>query len=156
MESPHCLPNYLGFNNDFRHWHCKFKPFSTFLVLCLTSLSQFFQLPESPRWLVKHGRHAEALAVISALDNTDINDPEVQRTYIGIHETILAEGDVDSKGTNLKELFTHGRGQNFRRASLAIISQCFQQITGINLITYYAVSFKFSLVCLFLNLGTFY
>ena len=120
------------------------------------SYSAFFQLPESPRWLVKHGRHAEALAVISSLDNTDIHDPEVQRTYIGIHETILAEGDVDSKGTNLKELFTHGRGQNFRRASLAIISQCFQQITGINLITYYAVSFKFSFVCLFLDLGTLY
>ena len=145
MESPYCLPNYLSFNNDFRHWNCKFWIFSTFLVLCLTSLSQLFQLPESPRWLVKHGRHAEALAVISALDNTDIHDPEVQRTYIGIHETILAEGDVDSKGTNLKELFTHGRGQNFRRASLAIISQCFQQITGINLITYYAVSFNLSL-----------
>ena len=115
------------------------------------SYSAFFQLPESPRWLVKHGHHAEALAVISALDNTDIHDPEVQRTYIGIHEAILA---VDSKGTNLKELFTHGRGQNFRRASLAVISQCFQQITGINLITYYSVGLKFRFYCCLLNLRT--
>lgn len=113
-------------------------PIAFQIIIALIMIFGIGILPESPRWLVKHGRHAEALAVITALDNTDIDDPEVQRTYIGIHETIVAEGDLSNEGTNLKELFTHGRGQNFRRASLAVISQCFQQITGINLITYYA------------------
>lgn len=93
--------------------------------------------------MVKHGRPAEALAVISALDDKDISDPEVQRTYLGIHETIVAEGGFE-KGSHLGELFTHGRSQNFRRAALAVTAQCFQQITGINIITYYAVRSLFS------------
>ena len=93
--------------------------------------------------LVKHGRHAEALAVISALDNKHFTDDEVQRTYIAIHEAVVIEegNNVDGTSTsskntsNLRELFTNGRQQNFRRATLGVVIQCFQQITGINLIT---------------------
>lgn len=64
--------------------------------------------------------------------------------------------DVASK-SSLKELLAGGRSQNFRRVMLGVIIQCFQQvhhflverrhnltptfqITGINLITYYAAS----------------
>ncbi|KAI0069118.1 general substrate transporter [Artomyces pyxidatus] len=91
-------------------------------------------LPESPRWLVKHGRDAEALAVLSALDDKPYTDPKVQQLYHGIRETIVFDGS----STGMKELFRGGPGQNFRRASLAVVIQCFQQITGINIITYYA------------------
>ncbi|THH12256.1 hypothetical protein EW145_g156 [Phellinidium pouzarii] len=113
-------------------------PISFQIILAIIMIVGIGFLPESPRWLVKHGRHAEALAVISALDNKSINDKEVQRTYMGIHEAIIAEGELGNQKTSLKELLTHGRSQNFRRAALAITAQCFQQITGINLITYYA------------------
>lgn len=92
--------------------------------------------------LVKHGRHAEALAVISALDNKDFTDDEVQRTYIAIHEAVVIEAGADlddnsntESSSNLRELFTNGRQQNFRRTALGVVIQCFQQITGINLIT---------------------
>ncbi|KAL5494751.1 hypothetical protein ACEPAI_212 [Sanghuangporus weigelae] len=113
-------------------------PIAFQIILALIMIVGIGFLPESPRWLVKHGRHAEALSVICALDDKDISDPEVQRTYIAIHETVVAEGGFGSESTNLSELFTHGRSQNFRRAALAVTSQCFQQITGINIITYYA------------------
>ncbi|KAF9247184.1 general substrate transporter [Melanogaster broomeanus] len=105
-------------------------------------------LPESPRWLVKHGRNAEAIAVISALEDKPSGDPDVQRTYYAIREAVEIEEFVPSRSQDthdtkqkprpLRELFTNGRSQNFRRASLGVINQCFQQITGINLITYYA------------------
>lgn len=94
--------------------------------------------------LVKHGRNAEAAAVISALDDKPFSDPEVQRTYHAIREAVeIEEGSQDlytnkearSSRSQLKELFTSGRSQNFRRASLGVVNQCFQQITGINLIT---------------------
>ncbi|KAL5535988.1 hypothetical protein ACEPAF_4082 [Sanghuangporus sanghuang] len=113
-------------------------PIAFQIILALIMIVGIGFLPESPRWLVKHGRHAEALSVICALDDKDISDSEVQRTYIAIHETVVAEGGFGSESTNLSELFTHGRSQNFRRAALAVTSQCFQQITGINIITYYA------------------
>ena len=98
------------------------------------------QLPESPRWLAKHGRNAEALAVISALDGKPYTDAEVQQTYWGIREAIAAEAHLGEDSSPLRDVFSGGRTQNFRRAFLGVVIQCFQQITGINLITYYAVS----------------
>jgi len=93
---------------------------------------------------MKHGRNAEAAAVISALDDKPFSDPEVQMTYHAIREAVEIEEGSPGLGANkvakssqsqLRELFTGGRTQNFRRASLGVINQCFQQITGINLIT---------------------
>ncbi|KAK0242845.1 general substrate transporter [Armillaria nabsnona] len=96
-------------------------------------------LPESPRWLIKVGRKAEALAVISALEDKPINDPEVRQTFKAINEAVeIEEGNTPSGKVELKEILTGGRGQNFRRVVLGVVVQAFQQLTGINLITYYA------------------
>jgi hypothetical protein len=98
----------------------------------------------NPIRLVKHGRNAEAAAVISALENKPFSDLEVKRTYHAIREAMdIEEGSRDLHGNNkaktlrspLRQLFIGGRSQNLRRASLGVIIQCFQQITGINLIT---------------------
>ncbi|KAH7887856.1 general substrate transporter [Phlebopus sp. FC_14] len=126
-------------------------PIALQIVFALVMIFGMGFLPESPRWLVKHGRNAEAVAVISALEDKPVTDSEVQRTYLAIRETVAIEefglsGAQDMDETKqepksraqLKELFTGGRSQNFRRASLGVINQCFQQISGINLITYYA------------------
>jgi len=88
--------------------------------------------------------------VISALDDKPYTDPKVQQIYHGIRETILVEGSSDAGGkTSLGELFHGGPTQNFRRAVLGVVIQCFQQITGINLITYYAVSLIYLTPCMF-------
>ena len=98
------------------------------------------QLPESPRWLAKHGRDAEALAVIAALENKDYTAESVQLTYHGIREALAAESSSGgAERSALRDVFTNGRSQNFRRAFLGVVNQCFQQISGINIITYYAV-----------------
>lgn len=41
----------------------------------------------------------------------------------------MIEGD-DTGKSNLQELFHNGPSQNFRRAALGVVIQCFQQITG--------------------------
>ncbi|KAJ4482648.1 general substrate transporter [Lentinula lateritia] len=99
-------------------------------------------LPESPRWLMKAGRPAEALAVISALEDKPHTDSTVRTTFHAIKEAVALEGsNIDtlssSEKASLSELFTGGRTQNFRRVALGVIIQCFQQ-ASINLITYYA------------------
>ncbi len=78
--------------------------------------------------------------MISALDGKPPSDAGVMQTYHGIREAIAAETQFKSDATPLREVFTGGRSQNFRRATLGVVIQCFQQITGINIITYYAVS----------------
>lgn len=90
-----------------------------------------------PVRLAKHGRHAEALAVIAAVEDKPYTDADIQRTYLAIREAVVLESSLDGKkaGAQRCELVTHGRSQNFRRASLGIVVQCFQQITGINIIT---------------------
>ncbi|TFY83831.1 hypothetical protein EWM64_g200 [Hericium alpestre] len=110
-------------------------PIALQILFALLMILGIFYLPESPRWLVKHGRDAEALAVISALDDKHHTDPEVQQIYHGIREVVIME---DVQKASLGELFHGGPTQNFRRAALGVIVQCFQQITGINIITYYA------------------
>jgi len=73
---------------------------------------------------------------LSALSGTPVDDPANIKTWHGIVETIRASaGDFA-----LKELLTHGKSQHFRRTALGVLAQCFQQITGINLITYYLSS----------------
>jgi hypothetical protein len=81
---------------------------------------------------MKHGRNAEAMAVISAMEDKPPSDPEVRRTYYGIREAVAVE--TSSRGT-LRELTTGGRSQNFRRATIAVVLMMMQQLTGINLVT---------------------
>ncbi|EGO21402.1 hypothetical protein SERLADRAFT_373197 [Serpula lacrymans var. lacrymans S7.9] len=122
-------------------------PIALQLVLELILVGGIGFLPESPRWLVRHDRPAEALAVISALEDKPPSDPEVQRTFYAIREAVEmedfgtssddGEGAMKNKKSNrkasLRELVTGGRSQNFRRTIIAVMCQMFQQLTGINL-----------------------
>jgi len=87
--------------------------------------------------LLKSGQSARAMAVISALEDKPPEDRKVQQIFHAIKEAVeLEEGDsldVEGKGkrskkTSLKELFSGGRSQNFRRVALGVVIQCFQQV----------------------------
>jgi hypothetical protein len=66
--------------------------------------------------------------VLAALDNTTVHNEKVLKTFGGIADAVAAE---QAGGFAMKELFTHGRTQNFRRMMLGVLAQCFQQISGI-------------------------
>ena len=73
--------------------------------------------------------------MICALEDKEYTAPSVQHTFLGIREAIAIEERKGSDRSPLREIFTQGPSQNFRRAALGVVIQCFQQITGINLIT---------------------
>ncbi|KAG9254411.1 uncharacterized protein F5Z01DRAFT_636488 [Emericellopsis atlantica] len=106
---------------------------SFFTVIVMIGL---LYLPDSPRWLAMQGRMEEAREVTSRLLGKPIDDAAVSTEIQAITEAL----EVQSRGGGFKykELLTNGPSQNFRRTLLGILSQFFQQICGINLITYYA------------------
>ena len=94
-----------------------------------------FILPESPRWLVAHGRDTEALRVLAQVHaDGDETDDYVLMEFAEICEKVEWEKTVKPP-SYLALLFSKKYG---RRSFIGIGSQFWQQAVGINSILYYA------------------
>ncbi|KAI5270638.1 general substrate transporter [Aureobasidium subglaciale] len=91
--------------------------------------------PESPRWLLKHGKEKEATQIMARLKQCGTDNEELQKEVKELKR--INEMTSGSKLT-VKEFFSNGPDMNLWRASIAFAAQAFQQIGGINLVTYYA------------------
>lgn len=98
-------------------------------------LAFIFELPESPRWLILKGKEDEALKVLGALSARPADDPYVLSEFGAIKETVL-----EARKGGVLDLFSRDENRHLHRTCLAYVNQMFQQITGINLITYYAAT----------------
>lgn len=104
--------------------------FQIFFAAIIVGFVMF--LPESPRWLVLKNRDDDAREVLSSLLDDDPESTMVQNEFIAIKATVLEM----TKGS-FRDMFTMGEDRHLHRTMLAYINQMFQQISGINLITYY-------------------
>lgn len=104
-------------------------------AVILAALILFF--PESPRWLIDHGREEEGLKTLAKLHaNGDVNDTWVRAEFDQIQERLALEHEASAK--SYSELFTDK--SCFRRLWLAISVQVAAQMTGVSAIQYYSVA----------------
>ena len=108
-------------------------PIAFQIVFALIVLSMVLVMPESPRWLIYKNRVEEAGQVISALYDLPEEDPLVADQL----QAIRAVHSVDTKGS-FKDMFIQGPLKNRTRMFLGVSIQIISQLTGINIITYYA------------------
>ncbi|KAG4419013.1 hypothetical protein IFR04_007874 [Cadophora malorum] len=107
-------------------------PLAFQIFFCIIILAFVMSLPESPRWLVLKGRDEQAMHVLAALNDRPVDSEYVHNEYTAIKDTVL-----EMQKGSFKDLFTMGPDRHFHRTVLAYVNQMFQQISGINLITYY-------------------
>jgi len=101
----------------------------------LGTLILFF--PESPRWLIRHGRVEQGLKTLAKLHaRGDASDPWVRAEFDQIQESITLEHEASAK--SYAELFTDR--SSFRRLVLACGLQASIQMTGVSAIQYYSVA----------------
>lgn len=93
-----------------------------------------FIIVETPRWLLNHDHDVEGLIVIADLHSDgDVQDQRAKDEYHTIKETVLISR-MEGEGKSHWNVFKRYR----RRMLIAMSSQMFAQLNGINVISYYA------------------
>lgn len=114
-------------------------PNSMHLMFAGVIFTLSFMSRESPRWLIKVGRHEEALENLSILRQLPPDHPYVASEIIDINAQLDREREA-TMGTSwlgpIRELFSSKA--NLYRIQLSIMSQLLSQWSGANSITIYA------------------
>ncbi|KAI0289603.1 MFS monosaccharide transporter [Russula brevipes] len=96
-------------------------------------------LPESPRWLIKKHREADAAKALSRLTSLPVDDPEVQSELEEIRLNLKHEEEIGE--SSYLDCFRASDSRIRFRTLSGIFIQAFQQLTGINFIFYFGTTF---------------
>jgi sugar porter (SP) family MFS transporter len=123
------VSNYLlfGVSDDAWRWMLGVQAIPATLYFSLV-----FLVPESPRWLIKHGRTDEAVDVLRK-----IGEPDPVKAMKDIKDSLTAEGPgaIDASPQKQDRLFTKTYSSPI---FYAVAIAMFNQLVGINAIMYYA------------------
>jgi MFS family permease len=92
-------------------------------------------LPESPRWLLRHGHEEQATQILAALNASTIDDEQTQSQKRIILDSIKSLTGAQQH-TTFKDVFSRGKGKHLRRTLIGASSQAFQQLGGCNAVIY--------------------
>ncbi|KAI0391645.1 sugar transporter [Xylariaceae sp. FL0594] len=112
-------------------------PLALQLVFCAILFVTVPWLPESPRWLIAHGRHDEASMILADLQDRSVEDAVI----IAERQEIIFSVEYERQHAVRWRDLLRGRaaaGTNtVRRLLLGAGTQAFQQLGGINVMSYY-------------------
>ncbi|KAJ5734353.1 general substrate transporter [Penicillium malachiteum] len=108
----------------------RFRSFFAVFVIVLV-----FGLPESPRWLMNHGREREAVDVLCAVYDLEEHDDFIVKEHRAIQSAL--ELDNFSSKKSVWKIFRNDEIKTGQRVLLAWGMQLMNQVGGINMIIYY-------------------
>ncbi|KAF7596388.1 hypothetical protein BBP40_002132 [Aspergillus hancockii] len=94
-------------------------------------------LPESPRWLMRHGHEAEAIEVLAAIEAKSIHDPYISTQRNEIEYSIHYERKNNVRWRDLFSRKKTNDTKTLRRLLPGAGTQFIQQFEGINILSYY-------------------
>ncbi|KAK8086711.1 Major facilitator superfamily domain- general substrate transporter [Apiospora phragmitis] len=115
-------------------WRLPLALQSVFLLVLFATVPW---LPESPRWLIAHGRADEATTILADLENKSVDDPYVIAARDEIVYSVQYERENAVRWRDLLRGRGDGGTKTVRRLLLGIGSQAMQQFGGINIMSYY-------------------
>jgi hypothetical protein len=93
-------------------------------------------LPETPRWLVAHGRQEESLHVLRRLKGHNASEDDILKLHADIVNTVRVETELNAG--SWKDVLRSDQIHSRRRFLIACSIQIFQQLGGINAVIYYS------------------
>ncbi|GAB1212278.1 hypothetical protein ATERTT37_001410 [Aspergillus terreus] len=115
-------------------------PLALQILFAIITFIGVILLPESPRWLIAHDRHNEARHILWAIQpnahHISEDDPVVNLDVADITKAIVEEQAASKEGS-FRAVFKNGPQRFLHRTLLGMGGQMMQQMSGVNLITYY-------------------
>ncbi|KAL0066949.1 hypothetical protein AAF712_005938 [Marasmius tenuissimus] len=132
------LSNWMTYGFSFLSGSISWRfPIAFQLVFSIILLSTIPWLPESPRWLLAHGKEEEGVAVLVALEggSTTPKDPYIVEQKMEILEAVRAEREGAPAWSDIIKGRTGNTGM-IKRLALGAGTQWMQQLVGINVTSY--------------------
>lgn len=113
-------------------------PIAMQIVFAIFVIVLVFGLPESPRWLMNHGKEQEAIDVLCAVYDREPDDEFIVNERRGILSAIELEDSVSKQ--SFWKIFRNDEVKTGQRVLLAWGIQLMNQVGGINLVVYFVPS----------------
>ncbi|KAM5341858.1 hypothetical protein ACJ41O_014889 [Fusarium nematophilum] len=135
-----CLVNWINYGLSFVSGSVAWRfPLAFQFVFIVVLFATVPWLPESPRWLIAHGRTEEAVEILACIEDKDTSDAVVAAQLREIQYSVDYEREHAVSWIDILTLRNREAGdtKTLRRLMLGAGTQFMQQFEGINIMSYY-------------------